>query len=119
MNGRTGPERIVDMAQYSREAIATLDNTSFEEFSTNRQLQLGIFYLAAVVGEAASKCAPETLRRYQGILWHRVRGTRNHLVHDYYNVDLLTVYRIVVEFLPPLIAALETTTDCSRGGQPS
>ena len=43
MNGRTDPERIVDMAQYSREAIATLGNTSFEEFSANRQLQLGIF----------------------------------------------------------------------------
>ncbi len=116
MNGRTDPERIVDMAQYSREAIATLGNTSFEEFSANRQLQLGIFYLVAVVGEAASKCAPETLRRYPGILWHRVRGTRNHLVHDYYNVDLLTVYRIVTEFLPPLIAALESTNNNPQGG---
>ena len=119
MNGRTDPERIVDMAQYSRAAIATLGNTSFAEFSANRQLQLGIFYLVAVVAEAASKCAPETLRRYPSILWHRVRGTRNHLVHNYYNVDLLTVYRIVAEFLPLLIAALETTTHNPQGGQSS
>ncbi|MDE2788036.1 MAG: DUF86 domain-containing protein [Chloroflexota bacterium] len=117
MNGRTDPERIVDMVQYSREAIATLGNTGFEEFSTNRQLQLGIFYLVAVVGEAASKCDPETLRQYPGILWHQVRGTRNHLVHDYYKVNLLTVYEIVVEHLPVLISVLQTTTPNPQGGQ--
>ena len=119
MNGRTDPERIVDIVQYSREAIATLGNIGFEEFSSNRQLQLGIFYLVAVVGEAASKCDPETLRQYPGILWHQVRGTRNHLVHDYYKVNLLTVYEIVVEHLPVLIAALDTITDNSQGGTSS
>ncbi len=119
MNGRTDPERIIDMARYSREAIAALGDSSFAEFSASRQLQLGVFYLVAVVGEAASKCQPETLRQYPGILWHQVRGTRNHLVHDYYKVDLPTVYEIVVEHLPVLISVLETTTHNPQGGQPS
>ena len=33
MNGRTDEERIADMLQYAREAIATLANADFAEFS--------------------------------------------------------------------------------------
>ncbi len=119
MNDRTDPERIGDMVRHANEAIAVMGDTEFPEFCDNRQLQLMIFYLVAVVGEAASKCNANTLRRYPGILWHQVRGTRNHLVHDYYKVDLLTVYEIVVDHLPLLVSALQTTTDNSQGGQPS
>ena len=111
MNGRTDAERIVDMVHYGQEAMATLGNASYTEFCADRQLQLAIFYLVAVVGEAASKTDPATLRQYRGIPWHQVRGARNHLVHDYYALDMWTVYRIVVVYLPQLIAALETTTN--------
>lgn len=119
MNGRTDSERIDDMVQYAREAIATLGNADFEKFCANRQLHLSIFYLVAVVGEVASKCEPETLRQYRGIPWHQVRGARNHLAHDYYKIEMDTVYGIVVEHLPRLITALETTTHSTQGGQPS
>ena len=119
MSGRTDEERIADMLQYAREAIATLGNADFAEFSSDRKLQLQIFYLVLVVGEAASKCQSHTLQQYPGIIWHRIRGTRNRIVHDYYSVDLRIVYGIVVEHLPRLITALETTTHSPQGGQPS
>ena len=119
MNVRPDPQRLVDMIQHAQEAIETLGDTSFAIFSADRQLQLVIFYLMAVVGEAASKCDPETLRQYPGVIWHRVRATRNHLIHNYYNVDLVIVYRIVVEHLPTLIAELTNPRAHHQGGQPS
>ena len=120
MNGRTDSERIDDMVQYAREAIATLGNADFTEFCADRQLHLSIFYLVAVVGEAVSKSDVDALlQQFPTIPWHQVRGTRNHLVHDYYKVNMLTVYEIVVDYLPLLISALETTTQNSQGGQPS
>lgn len=107
------------MVQHANEAMAVLGDTEFTEFCDNRQLQLRIFYLVAVVGEAASKCDPDTLRQYPGILWHQVRGARNHIVHDYYKINLSTVYEIVVEHLPILVAVLQPATDAHPGGQPS
>lgn len=107
------------MIQHAQEAIDTLGDTSFAGFRANRRLQLVIFYLVTVVGEAASKCDPDTLRRYPGVVWHQVRGARNHLVHDYYNVDLVTVYLIVMEYLPALIVELTTRNPDPQGGQPS
>lgn len=118
MNERTDAQRIADMIGYAQEAIVALGDTGFEGFRADRKLQLVIFYLVAVVGEAAGKCAPETLRQYPGIPWHQVRGTRNHLVHDYYKVDLWMVYRIVVDYLPPFISELTSPTANSQGGQP-
>ncbi len=117
MNERTDSERIVDMVQYAQEAIAALGNVSFDEFRNDRKLQLIIFYLVTVVGEAASKSAPATLRQYPTIPWHQVRGTRNHLVHDYYKVNLWAVYQVVVEDLPQLITELTATTAHPQGGQ--
>ena len=119
MSDRTDPERIGDMVRHANEAIAVLGDTEFTEFCHNRPLQLMIFYLVAVVGESASKCDPSTLRQYPGILWHQVRGARNHIVHDYYKIDLNTVYEIVVEHLPVLIAALQPAAHNHPGGQPS
>ena len=117
MSDRTDPERIVDMVRHANEAMAVPGDTEFTEFCDNRQLQLMIFYLVAVVGEAASKCDPGTLRQYSEILWHQVRGARNHIVHDYYKINLHTVYEIVAEHLPVLVGALQPATDNPQGGQ--
>ncbi len=119
MSDRTDAERIGDMVRHANEAMAVLGDAEFAEFCDNRQMQLVIFYLVTVVGEAASKCDPDTLRHYPGILWHQVRGARNHLVHDYYKINLGTVYEIVMEHLPILIAALQSPTHNHPGGQPS
>ena len=120
MNGRTDSERINDMIQYAREAIATLGNADFTEFCADRQLHLAIFYLVAVVGEAVSKSdVGALLQQFPTIPWHEVRGARNRLVHGYYHIRMDLVYEIVVEHLPLLISALETTTYNSQGGQPS
>ena len=119
MSDRTEQERINDMVQYSREAIATLGNVNFAEFCDDRQRHLAILYLVAVVGEAVSKSDAAVLRqRFPTIPWHEIRGIRNRIVHGYYNVKMEIEYEVVVEHLPRLIAALETTTINPQGGQP-
>ena len=120
MNGRTDSERIDDMIQYAREAIVTLGNADFTEFCADRQLHLAIFYLLAVVGEAASKSDAAALRQqFPTIPWREVRGARNRLVHGYYHIRMDLVYEIVVEHLPVLIAALQPAAHNHPGGQPS
>ena len=120
MNGRTDQERIDDMVQYAREAIAIMGNASFVEFCADRQLHLAIFFLVAVVGEAVSKSDAQALRQqFPTIPWHEIRGMRNRLVHGYYAIRMELVYEIVVEHLSVLISVLETTTHNPHGGQPS
>lgn len=116
MNDRTDAERISDMLHYAQEAIATLGGISYTDFCNDRKTQLAVLYLIAVVGEAASKTGDDTLRMFPGVPWHKVRGTRNHLVHEYYAVKFKIAYDIVVEHLPQLITELTGTTASNYPG---
>jgi uncharacterized protein with HEPN domain len=41
---------------------------------------------------------------------------RNHLVHAYFDIDVLTVWRTFVEDLPPLVVAAEAIVQAGTDG---
>ena len=115
----TEAERITHIISHAREAIAILDDTSLADLERNRTQQLALNYLIAVVGEAANKLTNETQDSLPLIPWGKIVGMRNILIHQYYDVETLVVHDTVVNSLPALIAAFDTITDNSQGGQPS
>ena len=119
MDDRTDRERLDDIQRYAADAINTLGDATYAEFLNDSNLRHSVFYLVAIVGEAAAKTSPATRRLYPAIPWRQVRGMRNILIHEYHSVKPESIYQAVVDFLPTLISALETTTDNSQGGQPS
>lgn len=60
-----------------------------------------------IVGEAASRLAPETQARFPSLPFRSMRGMRNIIAHDYGEVDLVLVWKTARADLPPLIATLE------------
>ena len=55
MSDRTDEERLDDVRQYASEAIETLGDATYADFLNDSNLHRAVFYLVAVVGEAASK----------------------------------------------------------------
>jgi uncharacterized protein with HEPN domain len=62
--------------------------------------------LISVIGEAGNKVSPATQSRLDGIPWLDVRGMRNRLVHDYFDINLDILWATVQHSLPPLIERL-------------
>jgi len=60
-----------------------------------------------IIGEAARRVSAAGWARLPSVPWHQIVGTRNRVAHDYMNVDLELLWRIVMEELPPLVEALE------------
>ena len=60
-----------------------------------------------IVGEAVKTISGELRKRYPGIPWDLISGTRNRLAHGYIDVDLDVIWTIVTEDLPPLIKELK------------
>lgn len=48
-----------------------------------------------IIGEAANRMPEEIRDRFDQIDWHRIRGFRNRIVHDYMGVDLNIVWKIL------------------------
>ena len=115
----TEAERITHIISHAREAIAILGDASLEDLERDRTRQLALNYLVSVVGEAANKLSNATYHALPLIPWGKIVGMRNILIHQYYDVATLVVYDTVVNSLPALIAAFDTITDNSQGGQPS
>jgi uncharacterized protein with HEPN domain len=71
-------------------------------------LTLAILRLLEIIGEAASCVSSECRRRHTEIPWLIIQGTRNRLIHGYYDYDVAVVWRTVQDDLSPLVNQLRT-----------
>jgi uncharacterized protein with HEPN domain len=60
-----------------------------------------------VIGEAANRLPESFKDRHPKIDWHRIRGFRNRIVHDYMGIDYGIVWDIRENFLQILIDSLQ------------
>ncbi|RIL03965.1 MAG: hypothetical protein DCC71_14505 [Proteobacteria bacterium] len=73
---------------------------SSRAFVTDRTLQLAVFHLFGIVGEAATRVSSDLRRSHPEIDWRGIIGLRNYLMHAYDRVDLPTVWRPAREDVP-------------------
>jgi len=55
-----------------------------------------------IIGEAAHRIPEEIKDKYNTVNWHRIRGFRNRIVHDYMGVDLAIIWEIIQNNLSEL-----------------
>jgi uncharacterized protein with HEPN domain len=64
-----------------------------------------------IIGEAASRLPEEFKDGFPEIDWHRIRGFRNRIVHDYFGIDYSIVWTIKEMFLSRMIAQLKPLSE--------
>jgi uncharacterized protein with HEPN domain len=102
--------RLRHMLDAVRKATHFVRGRSWADLNTDEMLQLALIRLLEVLGEAATSISPDCRQAHQDIPWKQIAGTRDRLIHGYFDVGLDIVWEIVTVDLPPLIAALEEIT---------
>lgn len=95
---------MLAFAQNVQEYTSGLDQAGFVADrivydATLRNLEL--------IGEAASHIPPEVRTAYSDIQWRQLVATRNRLIHAYLGIDDDTVWSIIRDDIPALMAMLE------------
>ena len=70
-----------------------------------------------IIGEAANKIAkadPAFIGQYAEINWEGIRGMRNKLVHDYFEIDIELVWITVKTDLPELSQRVRAVLDARQ-----
>lgn len=72
-----------------------------------------------VVGEAAKNVSSEMRGRHHEISWREIAGTRDRLIHGYFDVDYEVIWSIITIDLPVLVRQLELIlrTDPAGAGE--
>ncbi|WP_439598090.1 HepT-like ribonuclease domain-containing protein [Falsiroseomonas sp.] len=94
---------LFEAAQAALRFAEGLDEAAFLRSELHQQ---AIIRVVAIVGEVAWRMTPGFKAAHPDIPWQAMAGMRHRIVHDYADVDLDLVWRVVVHELPPLVSRL-------------
>jgi len=78
------------------------------EFLANEVLKRAIVRSLEVIGEAVKRLPAELRERHRDIDWRAIAGTRDKLIHDYFDIDYEIVCDIVFSEIPQLQEQIES-----------
>jgi uncharacterized protein with HEPN domain len=80
---------------------------SFEMFQNDDKTIDAVIRNFEIIGEAANRIPDELKDKFNEVNWHRIRGFRNRIVHDYMGVDLEIIWQIIEKNLDELQKQIE------------
>ncbi len=100
MSKRESRLLIEDILDSGHKILDYTKGLSFEEFLRDSKTVDAVIRNFEIIGEAANRLPEEFKDKHSNIDWHRIRGFRNRIVHDYFGIDYEIVWQIKESFLP-------------------
>lgn len=98
---------LLDMLQSAELIMQYTTECSKDEFINNIQLQDAVIRRLLIIAEAARRVSKTTQETLSNIAWREINGMRNRLVHEYDDINLNIVWRVVNNEIPILIKNLK------------
>ncbi len=93
---------LEDMLTATQENLEFTKNLTFESFVTSVQVVKAVLFNLQLLGEAANKVPEDIKLLAPEIPWQQLRGLRNRVVHEYFDMNLEMVWAITQMQLVPL-----------------
>lgn len=77
-------------------------NLTLQTFTKDINIQDATVRRLEVIGEAVKHIPYEFKQKYPEVAWKKIAGTRDKIIHDYFDVDLERVWNIIQNDLKPL-----------------
>jgi len=98
---------INDMLESCNKILQYTADMTFEEFANDSKTIDAVIRNFEIIGEAANRLPEDFKDSFAQIDWHRIRGFRNRIVHDYMGIDFGIVWEIRNNYLLELINLLK------------
>lgn len=98
--------RLRHMVEAAESAVRFAAGRKRSDLDTDQMLSFALMRAIEIVGEAASKVSDEYRAVHGAIPWKAIIGTRNRLVHAYFDIDADILWVAVTVEMPALLAQL-------------
>jgi len=103
-------EDILDAMAKAETFVQGLD---YEGFATDAKTAFAVTRALEIIGEAAKKVPRSVRSHYPDVPWKDIAGMRDKLIHEYWGVNLETVWKTVKEDVPSLKPLFESILQAS------
>jgi len=108
MSKRSFSLLIDDIIDSGQKILQYTKDLTFEDFISDSKTIDAVVRNFEIIGEAANHLPDEFKDKYPDIDWHRIRGLRNRIVHDYFGIDFNIIWKIRETFLPEIISKIQS-----------
>ena len=98
---------LQDILENAEKALGFVTGMTGDDFLKDEKTVFAVIRAIEVVGEATKKIPQEVREKYHQIPWREMAGTRDKLVHEYFGVNLVVIWKTVNEDIPALIPLLQ------------
>ncbi len=96
-----------DILDSAEKIIAYTDGFNYDEFVLDSKTIDAVIRNFEIIGEAANRL-PDEIKDCSSVLdWHKIRGLRNRIVHNYFGIDYDIIWMTKEQFLPQLIVEIK------------
>ena len=100
-------ERLEHILHAIDRVLRYTDGKSYEELVSNDMMYYAVVKNIEIMGEAANMLTSDFITSHPETPWKQVRGMRNYIVHEYFQIDDVVVWDVVTNNLKPLREQIE------------
>ena len=104
---RLNKHHFEDILNYAKDSLDFVQNTSYEEFISDKKSVFAVVRALEVIGESSNRIADELKEKYSHLPWIEMRGLRNRIVHNYDDIDYDIIWNVLKNDIPSLITKIE------------
>lgn len=88
-----------------------MDDVSYPDFLKDEEKQDAVIRKIEVAGEATKRLSMELRNNFPLIPWRAMAGMRDKLIHDYFDIDIDTIWETVTQDIPKLVPEISDVLD--------
>jgi uncharacterized protein with HEPN domain len=98
---------LIDIVNAAQRVLAFTADLSKSELAKNDEKQSAVLYQIIIIGEATKRLSTEFRNLHSMIPWSEIAGMRDILAHQYDKVNLNTLWSVIQDDIPELLALLQ------------